>query len=179
MPYYKIGGVILKKLGIVLCLLCFGFIFYNSSQIGSLSNLRSYKIVQSLRKIKYDLEGKSNLKIDDQGILPVSSRDEFVNLVVRKIAHVSEYCLLAIVVSNLLFLLGLKGKNALAFIMVICLLYAMTDEFHQMFVSGRSPLITDVMIDFTGSLLGMGLFYFSYYRIYVKQSIKNNNRSIS
>ena len=41
----KMGGVILKKLGIVLCILAMGFIFYNSSRSGSLSNLRSYGIV--------------------------------------------------------------------------------------------------------------------------------------
>ncbi|HEY8805643.1 MAG TPA: VanZ family protein [Clostridium sp.] len=162
----------MKKLGIILCVLCFGFIFYNSSQSGSLSNLRSYKIVQSLREVKYTLEGKPNLMAEDQSVLPVRSRDEVVNLVIRKMAHASEYCLLAVLVCNGLFLLGLKGKDALAFIMVICLLFAMTDEFHQMFVSGRTPLITDVMIDFTGSLIGMGLFYFAYYNIYDRQRIK-------
>jgi len=168
----KLDGVILKKLGIVLCLLSFGLIFYNSSQTGSLSNLRSYKIVQSLREVKYAVEGKTNLIEENQRVLPITSRDEEVNLVVRKMAHVSEYCLLAVLVSNVLFLLGLKGKDALAFIMVICLLFAVADEFHQMLVPGRNPLLTDVMIDFTGSLVGIGLFYIAYYKMYDRHKIK-------
>ena len=168
----KMGGVILKKLGIVLCILAMGFIFYNSSRSGSLSNLRSYGIVQSLRDVKYDVEGKTNSTKLKQGALPLSSRDEKINLVIRKNAHAFEYCLLAVIVSNLLFIVGLKGKNALTTIMFICLLFAVGDEFHQLFVPGRTSLVSDVLIDFAGSLIGIGLFYFSYYKIYKRNTNK-------
>jgi VanZ family protein len=33
--------------------------------------------------------------------------------------------------------------------------YAASDEFHQVFVSGRSPLIVDVLIDTCGALAGI------------------------
>ena len=168
----KMGGVILKKLGIVLCILAMGFIFYNSSRSGSLSNLRSYGIVQSLRDVKYDVEGKTNSSKLKQGALPLSSRDEKINLVIRKNAHAFEYCLLAVIVSNLLFIVGLKGKNALTTIMFICLLFAVGDEFHQLFVPGRTSLVSDVLIDFAGSLVGIGLFYFVYYKIYKRNTNK-------
>jgi len=169
----KLDGVILKKLGILLCLLSFGFIFYNSSRTGSLSNNRSYDIVQSLREIKYEVEGKTNTIKVNKGVLPISARDEKLNLIIRKNAHAFEYCLLGVVVSNILFLLGVKGKNALTTIMFICLLFAVTDEFHQRFVPGRASLVSDVLIDFAGSLIGMGLFYLVYYKIYVKRSNHN------
>lgn len=39
-----------------------------------------------------------------------------------------------------------------------CILYAASDEFHQLFVPGRAGLITDVCIDSAGALLGILLF---------------------
>lgn len=161
----------MKRLGIVLCLLSFGFIFYNSSRPGSLSNLRSYGIVQSIRNDNHN-SGRNNLTKVKPGVLHISSREKKIKLIIRKSAHVFEYCILAVVVTNLLFLLGMMGRNALPSIMLICLLYAVTDEFHQTFVPGRTSLVSDVLIDFTGSLIGMGLFYLAYYKIYAKRLIK-------
>jgi len=45
-------------------------------------------------------------------------------------------------------------------------------NFIQTFVPGRTSLVSDVLIDFTGSLIGMGLFYLAYYKIYAKRLIK-------
>ena len=39
--------------------------------------------------------------------------------------------------------------------LIFCLLYAISDEFHQTFVAGRSGQITDVLIDLSGSLAGI------------------------
>ena len=39
-----------------------------------------------------------------------------------------------------------------------CILYAASDEFHQLFVPGSAGLITDVCIDSAGALLGIFLF---------------------
>jgi len=41
-----------------------------------------------------------------------------------------------------------------------------------MLVPGRTPLLTDVMIDFTGSLVGIRLFYIAYYKMYDRHTIK-------
>jgi VanZ family protein len=48
--------------------------------------------------------------------------------------------------SSLIFLWG--------FSILFCLLYASSDEIHQIFVPGRGCLFTDVMIDFSGSIIG-------------------------
>jgi len=168
----KVDGGILKKLSIVLCLLWMGFIFYNSSRPGLVSNSRSYKIVESIRNDRNALEGKKNIAKAKPSVLPNSSKDEKINLIIRKNAHAFEYCMLAIFSSNILFLSGVKGKNALIYIMFICLLFAVTDEYHQMFVVGRSSLVSDVLIDFAGSLIGLGIFYLGYYNIYDKYLIK-------
>lgn len=168
----KLDGDILRKLSIILCLLWMGLIFYNSSRPSSVSNSRSYGIVQSIRNDKHDLKGGNNLNKVKSSLLPMNSRDEKINLIIRKNAHAFEYCMLAVFVANFLFLLGMKGKNALIYIMFICLFYAVTDEFHQMFVLGRSSLVSDVLIDFTGSLIGLGIFYLAYYKIYTKHITK-------
>ena len=38
--------------------------------------------------------------------------------------------------------------------LLICLIYAFSDEIHQLFVLGRSGEFRDVLIDFCGSILG-------------------------
>ena len=42
-------------------------------------------------------------------------------------------------------------------VMILCVLVASLDETIQLFVSGRSGQISDVLLDCTGALLGMGL----------------------
>ena len=162
----------MKKLSIVLCLLWMGLIFYNSSKPGSSSNLLSYEIVQSIRNNKNALEGKNNLTKVKPSVSPKSSRDKKINILIRKNAHAIEYCILAVVIASLLFSFGLKGQNALFCIMFICLFYAVTDEYHQMFIPGRGSSVSDVLIDFGGALVGLGFFYLAYYKIYVRYSIK-------
>lgn len=87
------------------------------------------------------------------------------NLVVRKNAHAFEYFVLAVITGLALFSMGLRGRRAIVYIMFICLLYAVTDEFHQAFVPGRTSLVSDVLIDFSGSIIGIIIFYVIYYKL--------------
>ena len=75
-----------------------------------------------------------------------------IDHIIRKNAHAFEFLVLAILVANVLKIFGLTGKNALVYIMFICLLCAVLDEYHQLFVPGRASQVTDVLIDFAGSL---------------------------
>ena len=43
---------------------------------------------------------------------------------------------------------------------VSAVLYACSDEFHQLFVAGRAGRINDVLIDSAGAVLGLALFLF-------------------
>ena len=119
------------------------------------------------------LMGKNNSAKVKPTVLPEGIRNEEIDLIIRKNAHAFEYCMLAVFVANFLFLFGMKGKNALIYIMFICLFYAVTDEFHQMFVLGRGSLVSDVLIDFAGSLIGIGVFYLVYYKIYDRHKNKS------
>jgi len=45
-------------------------------------------------------------------------------------------------------------------ILGISLLYAISDEFHQSFIPGRTAVLKDVVIDFIGSLISVGIYWF-------------------
>ncbi|WP_080146638.1 VanZ family protein [Marinilactibacillus piezotolerans] len=76
----------------------------------------------------------------------------------RKNAHFFIYLLLGIIVKNALSTSGVNGVKAILLALIICAAYASTDEFHQRFIPGRTALVSDVLIDSTGSFLGI-IFY--------------------
>ena len=84
------------------------------------------------------------------------SDTEKVSLIVRKCAHVSEFFILGILVINLVNKYNVKHIYLISFI--ICVLYASSDEFHQLFVPGRSGQVTDVLIDLIGVVLGLSIY---------------------
>lgn len=71
---------------------------------------------------------------------------------VRKIAHFTEYFILGLLVC--LTLKAYKIDNIYIMIL-ICFIYACSDEFHQLFVLGRSAQIIDVILDSFGSVLAI------------------------
>ncbi len=81
---------------------------------------------------------------------------EWVTFLVRKFAHFFLYFVLGILVSN-----ASNGKNKrwMKFSFLICFLYACTDEFHQLFVIGRSGELKDVFWDGFGSGVGIYLYH--------------------
>jgi len=73
--------------------------------------------------------------------------------IIRKCAHFTEYFIL-----SLLILRGIRGERrethlrwALVAIIVVAG-YASLDELHQAFVPGRTPAVTDVLLDTTGGI---------------------------
>ena len=50
-----------------------------------------------------------------------------------------------------------RGRSAALFSLCIAWLYAVSDELHQYFVPGRSCEIRDVLIDWSGAALGVGI----------------------
>jgi VanZ family protein len=70
--------------------------------------------------------------------------------ILRKSAHVTEYAILG------LLLMRAIGREAPAFLLGIA--YAITDEVHQHFVSGRHSSPLDVAIDSAGVLIGVLVF---------------------
>ena len=112
-------------------------IFYLSNEPGSISTETSQFFVSKLEKI---------LKI-----IPIFSNE--LIWIVRKSAHFVLYFIL-----GMLMMYAMNGKKKDMWItLLFCLLYACSDEIHQLFVVGRNGNIKDVCIDFMGSLFGVYL----------------------
>lgn len=80
---------------------------------------------------------------------------ELLHLIIRKTAHFTIYGLLGFLVCLLMKIgYGLKGWLTLFVPPCFSALYAATDEVHQLFVSGRSGQLSDVVLDFFGAAAG-------------------------
>ena len=77
---------------------------------------------------------------------------------IRKLAHYTLYCILGIL-SFLVVKDYSINKKLIIYSLLICFLYACSDEFHQLFIIGRRARVLDVMIDTFGSLCGISIFY--------------------
>lgn len=78
---------------------------------------------------------------------------------VRKIAHVAIYSLLGISSWIVLLQLSVKPKKAGWFALLICSIYAITDEWHQYYIAGRGAGIGDIILDSIGAIIGIGIGY--------------------
>lgn len=95
---------------------------------------------------------------------------ESMSFAIRKAAHFSIYSVLGLLSFLSVYYLT-KFSNKTPFIsLLICFIYACSDETHQLFVPGRSGQLRDVFIDFSGALL-MTLIILAVRKIYRK--IKN------
>ena len=74
--------------------------------------------------------------------------------IVRKSAHFLEYTLFGFFTARALKL----NQKSTFFAIPLCGAYAATDEFHQLFIPGRSGEITDVLIDTAGVTFGATIY---------------------
>ena len=70
---------------------------------------------------------------------------------VRKCAHFCVYLILGLLVMNCFNI----NKKYIIYSLIICLLYSISDEVHQIFVPGRSCEVLDIFIDTCGSFIGI------------------------
>ena len=78
-----------------------------------------------------------------------------INHIVRKSAHFFIYFFLGIFVLIALKKSGVNGYRSARLAFFFCMAYAVTDETHQFFVSGRGAQVKDVLIDSTGAATGI------------------------
>ena len=75
----------------------------------------------------------------------------------RKTAHFTAYMGIGVMTAAAMRTYNIKLRYKLIIPAAIGLIYAATDEFHQGFTPGRSPQVSDVLLDFCGVLTGIGL----------------------
>ena len=73
----------------------------------------------------------------------------------RKGAHITEYFILTLLLFRLFRAKGFAKKKIIYFTISLALLWAFSDEFHQLFVFGREGKLSDVGIDSIGIILGI------------------------
>lgn len=74
---------------------------------------------------------------------------------IRKLAHFSEYGMGGALVLSLFSTFRLNEIRQILFSTCIGIIYASTDEIHQLFVPGRTGKLIDVIIDSLGFITGL------------------------
>jgi VanZ family protein len=77
------------------------------------------------------------------------------DFIVKKLAHIAEYAIFAVLFYRALVNSGAEKKKAGYLAIVSALVYGITDEFHQSFTPGREPMVRDVIIDTIGGSIGI------------------------
>lgn len=161
---------------IILTLLCMGLIFYYSSMEAEESTKQSSRVSMILGKMIYKDFGTWSL--EDQ--LEFSER---TSTLVRKTAHGLEYGMLSCLVLGSLGGIevykrqyqpkSLESKHLKSILifkaLIITALYAASDEFHQLFVKGRSGKVGDVFIDTFGAIICLAIAHFLLTGIYKRK----------
>ena len=135
-----------KTIFAVLLVLWMGFIFSMSCENAEESSNTSGQTIKVVLSTVPEFE-----KQPEEVKVNIIEKLQFI---VRKSAHFIGYMILGILASGLiLHYKNINKKYLLAFL--ICVIYAISDEIHQLFVPGRAGQVRDVLIDSAGSLLGI------------------------
>lgn len=144
-----------KTTSIVLLLLWMTVIFMFSSSGSVKSNDTSGKVISSAISVKDKVTNNETKPETKKKIV------KKLNYSVRKSAHVFEYFVLGVLALNVFD--AFKVKRKVLFAIILCVLYAASDEFHQLF-TGRTASITDVLLDSVASIVGIYLLNFIFSR---------------
>ena len=83
---------------------------------------------------------------------------EILHLIIRQLAHLIIFLVLGVLLLNALNQSETNERVNFVLALLISLIYAISDEIHQIYVPGRVGQIYDVLIDFLGSLIGIKIF---------------------
>lgn len=136
-----------KLLSTILVVIWMTTIFYFSHQQGTGSSSTSKKVSMAIVNI---------LDIRDQ--MQEEQKQEIVQVIepiIRKLAHFTLYMIGGILLVNCAYIYLRENKRAVLFSSIVGVLYAISDELHQLFINGRSGKATDVLIDGLGVFIGI------------------------
>lgn len=95
------------------------------------------------------------------------------DFIIKKTAHITEFAILGIVIFRALYKTFNHSFEKNAYVtFIFSLIYAMSDEFHQRFVYGRTSRLRDVIIDGFGILLAL-------YLIHILKNKKTKSKMLS
>jgi len=124
-----------------LSLCVMGFIFYNSLQGSVASNAISTQISEEIQTV---VDPNQKMK------------SWFFHIIIRKLAHGVEFCALGVSLGALMYSIqrAEQKKCRIFMILFLSLAIAVTDEYIQSF-TGRTSMVEDIIIDFSGAICGI------------------------
>lgn len=131
----KMNKTIIRIILIFLILVWMGIVFYYSSQNSGKSSGLSLKISRAITKDE--------------------NQAKKVEPYIRKDAHLSEYIVGGMLFIGLFLTFDIKESYKILSSILCGVLYAISDETHQLFVPGRAGQVQDVLIDSIGVCLGV------------------------
>ena len=140
---------VIRFILVLVLLVTFGMIFNFSNQDSKKSGSTSQKVTEAITK---DIKAIQELNKNEKARVIDKIED-----VIRKIAHFSLYALVGFLLMSLLITYNINEKNKIISTVTIGAIYAISDEFHQSFIPGRSGQASDVFLDTLGTTIG-GLF---------------------
>jgi len=164
----KITSTLLRCFSFLPSLLLLFLIFGFSAQDGDASGSLSYNL--SLFVVKLFSPFLPTALSEDALYL----RADAIHIFIRKAAHMTEYFLLTLSL-HLPLKVYLQDKLSFSKRLIVAFFcsafFAVTDEFHQTLVPGRSGNITDVCIDSIGSFLASLILWLSYKYTHKKSTL--------
>ena len=162
---------IIKIISWLLVIIWMIIIFMFSSMDTNESNSKSENTINKV--IETTLDTTNNIGITDKhpSNNKINNVVKTLNYPLRKCMHASIYLILAILLINALTKYKIKISKKLFITLILCFIYALLDEYHQTFVFGRTGQFSDVLIDTTGSSIGI-IIYLIKYKLYDKKRQK-------
>ena len=136
--------VLAVSLSVALCI----FIFVMSGKTAEVSAEQSGEIAEWLAPLLVD-------DFDELGEFEKTEVLLDIDHVVRKTVH---FCIFAALGALLAFSSLWHSRTWISHFLIawlLSVLYAASDEFHQAFVPGRGPMVSDVVLDSAGALVGV------------------------
>ena len=141
--------ILLLILVLIGCITIFCFSEFSANDSSKQSRGVTYNILKVL----------NGNKLSEKELTKLTKK---VNPVIRKIAHFSIYMILAIFTYMFIEELNIKSKSEkerlrknIIYTCIFCIIYAIFDEIHQIYVPGRTGKAIDVIIDTLGSCMGI------------------------
>lgn len=127
-------------------------IFWFSSKTADQSAQSSTMIADSIMNVYENIADQQfevEVRVEKIGV---------IDHVVRKSAHFTEYLILAMAFVFHFILWRKSGWKLFFWSVGLTAFYAASDEFHQLFVTGRGAQFRDVLIDTAGAITGFLIF---------------------
>ena len=144
-----------KIISILVILLWLIVIFCFSNMNSDESNDKSKGAIQNIVKTSINISNTihlTNIELTEEKLDQITNN---LNYPLRKVMHASVYFILALLLLIVLNKNNVTDYKLYLFTIIFCIIYAITDEVHQLYVSERTGQPLDVLIDTTGSVLGL------------------------